>query len=152
MESSVTGIEAWEALKSTIEAKIAECRLMLDRAYDNAEQTFSERLLKVQSTVLVKMLNESKNDLSQNCTATRKQLDFCLTMLRNHDALLHESASRIREPTGQGTTPFDQALRELANASEWESSAKIAVTTTKMVSKPLFYAPFWRDFLVTRRL
>lgn len=143
----MTGIEEWEKLKLISDAKITECHQLLDTAYENANQTFVERLSKVDSATLIDMLEKSQNEMSLNYVASQNHLNFCLGMLEKHDALLRKEVSEVKKHLGRESTSFDKALVETAKLAELESAGKIAATSTKIVLEALLLCAILAGFL-----
>lgn len=131
MSSKSVGLREWADLKAIMEAKVEEFYSGLDKAYQKADQTFSQRRKDVKGRLLKPILADAQKLLQDNYALAQKQRAFCKSFITKTDRVLLDAAAELQAPSMSAET-----AARLANA-EMSLVAKTTAGTVPIVVEAL---------------
>ena len=122
--------EHWHQFRVVLDAKLDEFYGCLDKAYANAEQTFRQRLGKVDGP-LAELLRRCQEQATRNYELASKQRAFCKKILVERDELVRQTTGELRQHA------HSAELQARAQAGEVNVLAPLFVDTAKMLLEAL---------------
>jgi hypothetical protein len=122
--------EHWQQFRAVLDVKLDEFYGHLDKAYSNAEQTFRQRLAKVDGP-LAKMILCCQEQATRNYDLASKQRAFCEKILVERDELMRQTIDELRQYARSSE------LQARAQAGEVSVLAPLFVDTAKMLLEAL---------------
>jgi hypothetical protein len=118
MNNKSLGLHEWSTLKVIMEAKVEEFYSGLNEAYQDANQTFAQRLADVDGRILKSILGDSQKLLQDNFALAQKQHAFCKSFIAKTDRVLLDAAAELQAPSMSAETAAYVANAEIALAAK----------------------------------
>ncbi|MFT3752508.1 MAG: hypothetical protein QM800_06405 [Paludibacter sp.] len=127
MSDAKSGTQQWAELKVILQAKLDEFYGQLAQAHSAADQTFTDRLKRLNNPTLVGRLQDCQKSLAINYRLSQKHRQFCVDKIAESDRVLSDSVAATQQAATTAGLPA------VSDTAETLFAAQLAAGTSRIV-------------------